>query len=422
MPNPVHFLSAIEILTAIGTSQAPADSQMDQYFRSHPKLGARDRGEVAELVYHCLRQRRSLAWVATGRDIDRPRAEDLVAAAVVQRSGWSARALDAAGYSGDASGIFGRVEGGSLLDAPKPVQIDLPDWLYEKLAGQYGGPESREIGAACRGPATLDLRVNTLRCTREGAADCLAAEEFPMEPTPYSPVGLRRNDRAPIFRTRCFADGMVEVQDEGSQLLSLLVEPRRGEMVADFCAGAGGKTLHLGAQLANSGSLYAFDVSAKRLDRLKPRASRAGLHNIRSVVIRNENDPRIKRLGGKFDRVLVDAPCSGTGTLRRSPDIKWRTIDLDALGAAQRSILAAASTLVKPGGRLVYATCSLLREENEHVIADFMNAHREFEPLPVNEILSRRHVPLTMPDSYLRLLPHRHHTDGFFAAVVVRST
>jgi 16S rRNA (cytosine967-C5)-methyltransferase len=260
-----------------------------------------------------------------------------------------------------------------------------------------------------------------LKSTREEVAASLVAEGFAAEPTPWSPAGLRRRDHASLTRTRAFTQGLFEVQDEGSQLLALLVEPRRHEMVADFCAGAGGKTLHLGGLMANTGTVYAFDVSAARLERLKPRLRRADLHNARAIAIRHERDERVLRLAGKMDRVLVDAPCSGTGTLRRNPDIKWRAVDLAALADQQRRILAAAATLVKPGGRLVYATCSLLREENDEVVRDFLAAHPGFRPVPVNEILTRRHIPLTMDDESLRLLPHRHDTDGFFAAVVEKA-
>jgi 16S rRNA (cytosine967-C5)-methyltransferase len=204
----------------------------------------------------------------------------------------------------------------------------------------------------------------------------------------------------------------------------------------DFCAGAGGKTLHLAALMANSGSVYAFDISAKRLDRLKPRLARAGLDNVRRVVIQNERDVRVQRLAGKIDRVLVDAPCSGTGTLRRNPDIKWRSIDVEKLVAEQRAILASASTLLKPGGRLVYATCSLLCEENEAVVENFLASHPEFEALPAAEIMARRQIVLPMfaapklasegmdaqriSELALRLLPHRHQTDGFFAIAMQR--
>jgi 16S rRNA (cytosine967-C5)-methyltransferase len=210
------------------------------------------------------------------------------------------------------------------------------------------------------------------------------------------------------------------VQDEGSQLLSLLLEPKRQEMVVDFCAGAGGKALHLAALMANTGSVYAFDVSARRLERLKPRLARAGVDNVRRVVIRDERDDRVQRLAGKIDRVLVDAPCSGTGTLRRNPDIKWRALDVQKLAAVQCAILASASTLLKPGGRLVYATCSLLREENEDVVAGFLATHPDFVIVPAAEVLARRHVALIPDSEFLRLLPHRHRTDGFFAAVLER--
>jgi 16S rRNA (cytosine967-C5)-methyltransferase len=266
------------------------------------------------------------------------------------------------------------------------------------------------------------LRVNTLKAERETVQAQLAQEGYDSAPTPYSPVGLRREDRAPLFHTRCFKEGLFEVQDEGSQLVSLLLEPRRHEMVADFCAGAGGKTLHLGSLMANTGTLYAFDVSAKRLERLKPRLKRAGLDNVRCVTIAHERDDRVQRLHGKLDRVLVDAPCSGTGTLRRNPDIKWRSLELDALVTQQRNIIAAAAALGKPGGRLVYATCSLLREENESVIEKFLLDQPAFRLMPVQTILERRHVPLVMHEEALRLLPHRYGTDGFYAVVLEKCT
>jgi 16S rRNA (cytosine967-C5)-methyltransferase len=210
------------------------------------------------------------------------------------------------------------------------------------------------------------------------------------------------------------------VQDEGSQLISLLVEAKRRETVIDFCAGAGGKTLHLGAAMANTGAVYAFDTAEWRLEKIKPRLKRSGLQNVRTVAIADERDARVQRLAGKADRVLVDAPCSGTGTLRRSPDIKWRPIDLPALHRVQVSILTAAATLVKPGGRVVYATCSLLREENEEVVAEFLAAHPGFHQVPVNGIFERRDVRLVMDGDAMRLYPHRHNTDGFFAAVLER--
>lgn len=425
MSKPLLFKSSAELLGAILSGISPADAQMDRYFRAHPKLGARDRAFIAETVYACLRRRRYLDYLATGNEALNAAPDDLVAACLVALQGVSGRALVDTGYRGEATAL---VERARMLDQsalPLGVQTDFPDWLLTALVAEHGETETRALAAALNEAATLDVRVNTVKATREQAAACLAEAGFPTEPTPFSPFGLRRQERAPLFRTRCFEEGIIEVQDEGSQLLSLLVEPKRHEMVVDFCAGAGGKTLHLAALMANTGSVYAFDISAKRLDRLKPRLARAGLDNVRRVTIQNERDVRVQRLAGKIDRVLVDAPCSGTGTLRRNPDIKWRNIDLEQLAQTQGAILAAAGTLVKPGGRLVYATCSLLRKENEDVVAGFLAAHPQFRPVPAQEILARRQVALPAEtfvagEFSLRLAPHRHRTDGFFALAMER--
>ena len=428
MLKPILFRSAAELFAAILAGTLPADAQMDRYFRAHPKLGARDRGFIAETVYACLRRRRYLDYLASGNENLSAAAEAIVTAALVALQGISGRAVTENGFQGDVAPLVARARTLDMNLLPLGVRLDLPDWLLERLLVQYGEAETGALADALSQPAPLDLRVNSVKATREQAMTCLAEAGLPTEPTPWSPSGLRRKERAPIFRTRCFEQGLIEVQDEGSQLLSLLVEPKRQEMVVDFCAGAGGKTLHLAALMANSGSVYAFDISAKRLERLKPRLARAGLNNVRRVAIQNERDPRVQRLAGKIDRVLVDAPCSGTGTLRRNPDIKWRRIDLENLAQTQRTVLTAASGLVKPGGRLVYATCSLLREENEDVVIDFLAGHPEFEVLPAREILARRQINL--PDSCethshldemaLRLLPHRQGTDGFFAVALVR--
>lgn len=428
MLKPILFRSAAELFAAILAGTLPADAQMERYFRARPKLGARDRGFIAETVYACLRRRRYLDYLASGNENLNSTAETVVAAALVALQGISGRVVTENGFHGDAATL---VERARTLDKnllPLGVRFDLPEWLLERLIAQYGEAETGALAEALNQPAALDLRVNSVKSTREQAMACLAEAGLPAEPTPWSPSGLRRKERAPVFRTRCFEEGLIEVQDEGSQLLSLLVEPKRQEMVVDFCAGAGGKTLHLGALMANSGSVYAFDISAKRLERLKPRLARAGLDNVRRVAIQNERDPRVQRLAGKIDRVLVDAPCSGTGTLRRNPDIKWRRIDLENLAQTQTTVLAAASRLVKPGGRLVYATCSLLREENEDVVSDFLATHTDFEIMPAHEILARRQISLPgasgardhLDGLALRLLPHRHGTDGFFAVALER--
>ena len=221
------------------------------------------------------------------------------------------------------------------------------------------------------------------------------------------------------------------MQDEGSQLLALLLDAKRGEMVVDFCAGAGGKTLAIGAAMRNTGRLYAFDTSAHRLDALKPRLARSKLSNVHPAAIAHERDERIKRLAGKIDRVIVDAPCSGLGTLRRNPDLKWRQSpqSVQEMTAKQAAILQSAARLLKPGGRLVYATCSLLPQENEEIALAFTEANREFSPLPAVEVLSNLKIDGAAGlcsggeggGDFLRLWPHRHATDGFFAALWVKN-
>jgi 16S rRNA (cytosine967-C5)-methyltransferase len=241
-------------------------------------------------------------------------------------------------------------------------------------------------------------------------------------PTPYASLGLRVLQKPALQNMPLFKSGAIEVQDEGSQLLSQIVGAKRGEMVVDFCAGAGGKTLALGALMRNTGRLYAFDVSEKRLAKLKPRLARSGLSNVHPVQIAHERDAKIKRLAGKIDRVLVDAPCSGLGTLRRNPDVKWRQQpqSIVELQVKQAAILNGAARLVKGGGRLVYATCSLLAEENQQIAEQFLLDHPDFALLPMTQVLAEQKIALEMGD-YLTLLPHKHHTDGFFAAVFERN-
>ncbi|BAV34308.1 SAM-dependent methyltransferase [Sulfuricaulis limicola] len=414
MAKPILLHSAAELLQRILGEKIPADRQMEGYFRTHRDMGVRDRGFVAETVYGCLRERRWLEHIAGSALL-----LDVVAAYLLTH-GYSARALEETGFRGDARGMVERARTLDKTTLPFAIQANLPDWLAERLRAQFGDAEALALALALNQPAPVDMRVNTLKAKRDEAQARLAQEGFPCEVTPWSPSGLRRRDRAPVFKTHCFKEGLFEVQDEGSQLLALMLEPRRQEMVVDFCAGAGGKTLHIGALMANTGTVYAFDVLAKRLEKLKPRLRRAGLNNVRMVTISHERDARVQRLEGKIDRVLVDAPCSGTGTLRRNPDIKWRDINLAELTDTQQRILAAAAGLLKPGGRLVYATCSLLKEENEDIVEKFLATHPEFHVVPASEILVRRHVPLSMTGDALRLLPHLHQTDGFYAVTLER--
>ena len=303
---------------------------------------------------------------------------------------------------------------------------NLPEWLVAPLKAQLGDG-FWPLVESLQQPAPLDLRVNALTDKRAEVKAELAKAAIKSEVTPFSPWGLRIDGKPALTKLDAFARGAVEVQDEGSQLLALLLDAKRGEMVVDFCAGAGGKTLAIGATMRNTGRLYAFDTSAHRLDALKPRLARSKLSNVHPAAIAHERDDRVKRLAGKIDRVLVDAPCSGLGTLRRNPDLKWRQSlkSVEELTVKQTAILQSAARLVKSGGRLVYATCSVLPEENEAIAEAFSAANPDFEPVDAAELLQGLKVEAFEKlcaggadgRRYLRLWPHRHATDGFFAAV-----
>ena len=385
----------------------PADQALSAYFRRHRNLGQRDRAFVAEAAYAVLRRRRSLETAAGSAA-----PHDLLVAALLRVFGLSGRAFDA-----DAA-LVARIKSAAGERFAPAVRADLPDWLWERLAAEHGAAEAMRIARGLLDAAPLDLRVNLAKLSREEA---LSRMDAAAQPTPWSPAGIRLKDKPPINRHPLFLDGAIEVQDEGSQLIAYLVAPRRGEMVADFCAGAGGKTLALAMLMRGAGRLYAMDVSARRLAALAPRSARAGVSNVHPLALAGENDIRAKRLAGKLDRVLVDAPCSGFGTLRRNPDLKWRygPERVAALAAEQYRILAAASRLVKPGGRLIYATCSILEEENEGVVERFAQEVSGFAAMSCAEILAQQKIPL-QTGNYLRLWPHLHGTDGFFAAAFAR--
>lgn len=392
---------------------APADRCLSRYFREHRNLGRNDRAFVAEAVFAMLRRKRSLEAAAGSAQ-----PEALLAAALMRVHGLSARALREF-FEED---LLRKLRDAHARELPAAVRADMPDWLWERLAQQHGPEEALRIAQGLLNPAPLDLRVNLARLDRAGARARLAEEGLDAADTPYSPAGLRLAGKPAINRHLLFAEGLIEVQDEGSQLLAWLLAPRRGEMVADYCAGAGGKTLAVAMLMRGSGRIYAMDVSAKRLAALGPRAARAGITNVHTMVL-GEDGARARRLAGKLDRVLVDAPCSGFGTLRRNPDLKWRhgPAAVAELSAKQGRILGAAARLLKPGGRLVYATCSILHEENDAVTADFQRAHPEFAPLSCAELLAAQRIALDTGEQ-LRLFAHLHGTDGFYAAAFVKNS
>ena len=397
----------------------PADQVVSRFFRDHREFGPRERATLAETVYTVLRKKLlfdHLSPSGTGSKERRmailgfygPR--DFLKSALTDTE---KRWLD------NCDGV----KEDDLLDRHRH---NLPEWLVAPLKAQLGA-DFWPLVVSMTQAAPLDLRVNTLHDKRADVQKELAKAGIPSTVTPFSPWGLRIDGKPALTKVDAFVRGAIEVQDEGSQLLALLLDAKRGEMVVDFCAGAGGKTLAIGATMRNTGRLYAFDTSAHRLDALKPRLARSKLSNVHPAAIAHERDERVKRLAGKIDRVLVDAPCSGLGTLRRNPDLKWRqsAASVAELAVLQAAILQSSARLVKSGGRLVYATCSVLPEENEAIAEAFSAANPDFVAQDAADVLDGLKVDnagLLCAGGedgrrYLRLWPHRHATDGFFAAV-----
>nr|WP_199064454.1 RsmB/NOP family class I SAM-dependent RNA methyltransferase [Chromobacterium sp. ASV5] len=391
---------------------SPADAVLSAYFREHAKLGSSDRHVIAETAFGCLRRLIQLRAVIAPEKAT-PRRLALVTLLKLHKLNVKELSdVTSAGERDWLASVKGKQADG--LEAA----AELPQWVIDRL-GVPSPEEAIALGQGLMTMAPLDLRVNTLKMKRDELIDRLRADGIECDATPYSPIGIRLKAKPALSRHELFKAGAFEVQDEGSQLLGLITGARRGEMVVDFCAGAGGKTLLLGAQMSSSGRLYAFDVSEKRLANFKPRQARSGLSNVHPQLLAHENDAKVKRLAGKADRVLVDAPCSGLGTLRRNPDLKFRQSpeSVAELNAKQASILASAARLVKAGGRLVYATCSLLPQENQAIVEAFLAERPDFQLVKMDDVLAEQKIPLQTGD-FLQLKPHQHNTDGFFAAVL----
>ena len=405
----------IQALRAILPLAHPADTTL-RYFFQNERIGSNERALVAETVFGVLRHRLLLEHTCTGNAT--PRRMGL--AWLMKFGGYNLRELEPV-LKHDEKDWLAIVKSVKAGELSLSVQAELPEWVIEKMRASYSDADILTIGLAMQQGAPLDIRVNTLLAKRDEVLQQLHDKKIEASATPYSPIGIRLKEKIPLNKDALFTEGKVEVQDEGSQLLGFLLAPKRNDMVVDFCAGAGGKTLMLSALMNSQGRLYAMDVSEKRLANLKPRLKRSGASNIQPMLISHENDLKVKRLAGKIDRVLVDAPCSGLGTLRRNPDLKFRQspASLEELTQKQAAILASASRLLKKGGRLVYATCSILPEENQHIVQAFLAAHPDFILKPVNEVLQQQKIALEMGD-YLELRPHLHGTDGFFAAVLER--
>ena len=429
MTPAARLAAAIDLLTEVEAhSRRPADAVANDFFRSRRYIGSGDRRAVSDRAWRVLRSRRRLAWW-----LDRARAGDtprLLVAASLLTEGWTLSGLQqsfSGGQYAPAPLIAPEREAAKAIEGhtldhpamPVAVRLEVPDWILPSLETRFGAALVPEMQASLD-PAPLDLRVNLLKNTREAARAALHAEGLDAEPTPLSPWGLRIDGRRAVTAGPAFQSGLVEIQDEGSQLVAAIVDPAPEMRVVDWCAGAGGKTLALAMQMGNRGHLVACDVSAPRLDGAVRRLRRAGVHNAERHLV-GPGDKWAKRRAGSFDRVLVDAPCTGTGTWRRNPDARhrMREQDLLELRPKQAMILDNAARLVRPGGRLIYATCSLLPQEDEMQVDEFLQRTPGFRVLPLEEAWTLS-APCPGPGPYLLLTPLRHRTDGFFAAILER--
>lgn len=417
--------AVIEILTDIFNNPKPADGIASFYFRNRRYIGSKDRSAISSTLYRIMRQYHRLGWWIKnyGAEIT-PRTLALAEITLNGEMDLPPEQIFTGGkytpepLSKEERHLSSSLEGKKLEHKHMPARekAECPEWAFGYLQKHLGARFEQEMDAM-KTAAPLDVRVNLIKADRDPVLKILQEDGFDAHAGKISPLSIRIYGRPQISQHPLFKEGSIEIQDEGSQMVAVVADAKPGEQVVDFCAGAGGKTLALGAAMNNKGRIVAMDVLGGRLERAKERFRRAGLHNIETRALTSERDKYVKRHTEHFDLVLVDAPCTGTGTWRRDPDKRWRQLGpgIDALIPLQKNILESACRMVKPGGRLVYATCSLLPEENEEQIEKFLKDHPDFE---VKEI---DNVPSSLKgDKYLKLTPAQHDTDGFFAAVVVR--
>lgn len=426
MTPAARIQAVIELLAEVIETPRPADTLASLYFRARRFIGSKDRAAINTRFYRAMREYIRLGWWVekSGMPVT---ARSLIIAELIFDREHTADSLPMM-FSGERFApeelteaeynMAKSLEGKKLDDAAMPLRerCECPEWAFDPLKRALGDRFEAEM-KAMQGAAPLDLRVNTIKATRDDILKRLQDEGYDAHAGKISPLSIRVFGRPQLSQHELYQNGFFEIQDEGSQMVALVAAAKPGEQVADFCAGAGGKTLALGASMNNKGRIVAMDVLGGRLERAKERFRRAGLHNIETRALSSERDKYVKRAAGKFDLVLVDAPCSGVGTWRRDPDKRWRQLGpgLSSLVPLQKSILDSAHRLVRPGGRLVYATCSLLPEENEEQVAAFLAEHPDFSVVPVSGFLK-----VDGASDYLQMTPGRHDTDGFFAAVLQR--
>ncbi|MGH7494537.1 MAG: RsmB/NOP family class I SAM-dependent RNA methyltransferase [bacterium] len=414
----------LELLEALQRDARPADRLIDFFFRNRRYLGSHDRREIAECVYGILRHRRFLqTLIATIRSEAALSPAWLFAAFKLHIEKVSVQILQSFSLPIPPSEIV-------RLSALDPIattttlaeRLSFPDWLVLKLQEQMGETECERLLHALNEPPPLTLRVNSLRTERADCLQELQRRGFECRATRFSPDGIHLARRSNLFSLDLFRAGWFELQDEGSQIVSLLLDPRPTWRIADVCAGGGGKTLHLAALMKNRGEIIASDLSRERLDNLQKRTRRSGIDNVRVMDLALPE--KRKSWVEKLDAVLIDAPCSGTGVLRRNPDAKWKVTPemVQEMAKKQKGILRDYATLVKPAGRLVYATCSLLVEENDDVVQSFLREHPDFHSAGAAALLQRYGLAHLAAGECLRLSPHQHGCDGFYAAVLQRDS
>jgi 16S rRNA (cytosine967-C5)-methyltransferase len=425
------FKATLAAVKEVGRLEAPADMMARDFFVRNRQIGRRDRHWISETIFDILRNRRLYShWTSSlGGAPER----SFVLTSMFNRGEFDegvqayAKPLELTARDQEwITSMLAQRDDPKAAAAPlRPqVEVSLPDWAYDLMVSDHGAKSTLAIGRAALKAAPLDLRVNTGKATREQVQANLLAAGIEAEIISWLPNALRVRGKPALDKTASFQAGEFEVQDAGSQWLAHVVGPKRGQTVVDFCAGAGGKTLALADMMRNSGQIYALDISAARLNRMRPRLARSGATNVQPMLLDSENDPKLKRFNKKADCVLVDSPCSGSGTWRRNPDLKWRQqpAGLPSLQEQQLSILTAASMMVRPGGKLIYSTCSLFSVENRVIAKRFLETQAknggDFE-LAIDAV---QHPVSLEKTSQAQLLPHEVDADGFYVCVFKRKS
>lgn len=431
MRQAARIQSGIELLERMGKASIPMDNVIRDFMSQRRYIGSKDRTDIVERLYAMVRHQARLGWhIEQAGAPDTPRTRTLAflmlhdalspaqTAQFFDGGNHHAAELDAA-----ENALLQALQGKSMHDPAMPVAVraECPPWAQDKLQALFGADFEKEM-TAMQLPASLDLRVNTLKTSRDDVKKSLAAQDIQTREGDYSPVALRAPNKSFMGATKAFEKGLVEIQDEGSQLIALLTGAKPGMRVLDYCAGGGGKTLAIAALMENKGNIVAMDNDKRRLEKGKPRYRKAGVHNVELRCLDEDQHKKwLRRQKGTMDVVLIDAPCSSSGTWRRNPDLRWRQYgpSLESIMEMQADILEKVADKVKPGGRLVYATCSLFPEENEAQIKTFLAAHPDYTVLPLEKAWDFGGKP-PCSGPYLRLSPAQHGTDGFFTAILQR--